>query len=236
MKNTQAPEKQFSDPRGAVDVHHIFRTIQGEGPYTGDRAIFIRLAGCNLQCPGCDTEYTGQRMLMLPGEIIKYIETNFPDYPKNGLIVVSGGEPFRQRIGPMLCALVATGYLVQIESNGVREPDEIAQHLIAENDVILVVSPKTSKISDVTKGLAHVFKYVLRDGDILESDGLPIHALEHPAVPYVARPRDNALVMINPYDEKDDELNRRHLAAAVASCNKHGYRLGIQLHKFINVE
>ena len=29
-------------------VHSVFKTIQGEGPYSGRVAVFIRLAGCNL--------------------------------------------------------------------------------------------------------------------------------------------------------------------------------------------
>ena len=51
--NTQEPEKIDRDRH--LDVHSIFHTIQGEGPYCGHPAVFIRLAGCNLQCPGCDT-------------------------------------------------------------------------------------------------------------------------------------------------------------------------------------
>jgi len=50
--NQQPIEKQFLHPKGDLEVHSIFLTIQGEGPFTGQRAVFVRLAGCNLQCPG----------------------------------------------------------------------------------------------------------------------------------------------------------------------------------------
>lgn len=33
-----------------LQVAETFRTIQGEGPHAGTPAIFLRLAGCNLQC------------------------------------------------------------------------------------------------------------------------------------------------------------------------------------------
>src|SRR3954467_9071958 len=42
----------------SLSIHSIFYTLQGEGPYSGCPAVFMRLAGCNLQCPGCDTDYT----------------------------------------------------------------------------------------------------------------------------------------------------------------------------------
>jgi organic radical activating enzyme len=36
-------------------VKEIFLSFQGEGLLTGERQIFIRLAGCNIRCPWCDT-------------------------------------------------------------------------------------------------------------------------------------------------------------------------------------
>ena len=41
----------------SLDVVEIFPTIQGEGPFSGMPAIFIRLGGCNLACDFCDTEF-----------------------------------------------------------------------------------------------------------------------------------------------------------------------------------
>lgn len=37
-------------------VGQIFNSIQGEGLYVGRRQVFIRFAGCNLDCIYCDTE------------------------------------------------------------------------------------------------------------------------------------------------------------------------------------
>lgn len=236
--NIQPIEKQFIDPEGVVEVHHLFRTIQGEGPFTGERAIFIRLAGCNLQCPGCDTEYTSQRTRMTPEQVCQDITFNHGDFPYGGLIVISGGEPTRQNIGPLCEELVNRGYMVQIESNGVRPPDPLTIDLVCEKRVTLVISPKTKKISDVSASIATCFKYVLRDGDINPVDGLPFRALEHAAAPMVARPPTGykGVIYINPYDEKDEAANARHLAATVQSCSKFGYRMGLQLHKIANLE
>lgn len=36
-------------------VHEVFMSVQGEGVFVGERQIFLRLAGCNIRCPWCDT-------------------------------------------------------------------------------------------------------------------------------------------------------------------------------------
>ncbi len=233
--NNQPIEKQFLDPDGVLEVHSIFRTIQGEGPFTGERAIFIRLAGCNLQCPGCDTEYTSQRTRMTPSQIAIEVISQLHD---RGLVVITGGEPTRQNIGPLCEELIECGYKVQIESNGVRAPDPLTWRLAFERKITLVVSPKTKAIHPLAAEAASCFKYVLRDGDIDPTDGLPTRALEHPAAPRIARPPTgyDGLIYINPYDEKDEAANARHLEATAQSCSKFGYRMGLQLHKYIKWE
>ena len=39
-------------------INEIFQTIQGEGVLTGVPAIFVRLQGCPVGCPWCDTRHT----------------------------------------------------------------------------------------------------------------------------------------------------------------------------------
>jgi len=44
-----------------LEVQDIFSTIQGEGPFAGKPAVFLRLAGCNLRCFFCDTDFESRR-------------------------------------------------------------------------------------------------------------------------------------------------------------------------------
>jgi 7-carboxy-7-deazaguanine synthase len=41
-------------------IHEIFTSIQGEGPWIGERHIFVRFAGCDIKCRYCDTPNIGQ--------------------------------------------------------------------------------------------------------------------------------------------------------------------------------
>lgn len=236
--NTQKPEPRSKGDGSSLDFHSMFFTLQGEGPYSGQRSIFVRLAGCNLQCPGCDTEYTEGREIVDTQWLLGAVETLSANHgAPQCLVVITGGEPLRQAIGPFVAGLLANGHRVQIESNGVFGPDPVLQGMIEERGwVMLVVSPKTKRIHPTSEALAGAFKYVLASNSVDPMDGLPIMALEHPASTGVARPRPGAPVYINPYDAQDEQLNDMNLKAAANSAMAHGYILGVQLHKLVGLE
>ena len=217
---------------GSIDVHSIFKTIQGEGPFCGERALFIRLYGCNLRCPGCDTEYTETRHNMTPAELVNGVSVL--EWPIGALIVLTGGEPFRQNVFPAIYALITAGWRVQVETNGVLAPPGI-EALDHFQKFSIVCSPKTSRISDEIMKRAMAFKYVLRDGEIAD-DGLPTIALGHPASPVVARPRPGAPVYVQPMDELDPMLNQANTRATIDSAMAHGHTLQIQIHKVLGLE
>ncbi|MCK4518130.1 7-carboxy-7-deazaguanine synthase QueE [Candidatus Babeliales bacterium] len=240
--NIQPIEKPFMHDKGGLDFHSIFFTLQGEGPFSGDRSIFIRLAGCNLQCPGCDTEYTEGRVLTMPSALVAQADAICHEHEMEGpLIVITGGEPMRQNLAPLICLLLERGHRVQLETNGVLPPTPELESLVITQQVTLVVSPKTWKINPTTAALASCFKYVLRCGDIDIHDGLPTKALGHkvPAARRgVARPPPEfyGTVYINPMDEQNAVHNKLNHDACAASALMHGHRMGVQLHKILNLE
>ena len=225
--NDQKPIAAVYRVDGAIDVHSIFKTIQGEGPFCGERALFIRLFGCNLRCPGCDTEYTASRTPMTPAELVNVVSAL--DWPHGALIVLTGGEPFRQNVFPAIYVLITAGWRVQVETNGVLAPPNIEQ-LDNFTKFSIVCSPKTSAIHPEIMKRACAFKYVLRSGEVAD-DGLPTVALGHKATPFVARPRPGARVYVQPMDEQDEALNKANTNVAIASAMDHGYTLQIQIHK-----
>lgn len=230
--NSQTPEKK--DYQSTLEVHSIFSTIQGEGPFCGRPAVFVRLAGCNLQCPGCDTEYTQNRERLNYGSILQNIEERLMSTSSNAnLIVISGGEPFRQNIAPFCDFLIENDFDVQIETNGSMQiPMELSQL------VTVVCSPKTAKLHPSALHRANAFKYVMKAGNVREEDGLPLQALDHRATPYIARPHKSfrGKIYLQPMDEQDVFKNFKNNRAVLDSAMKHNYTVQLQIHKLLNVE
>lgn len=235
--NQQSPEPVQRIPEGFLELHHLFPTIQGEGPFAGTPAIFVRLAGCNLQCPWCDTDYTSRRELVGPTQLVGRINCLLS--PAR-LVVITGGEPFRQNLGPLVRALAEDGYLVQIETNGTLYDPAFPYELAT-----VVCSPKTPKVHPKLVPHIAALKYVLDADHVDPSDGLPASTMG--ADWRVFRPGSDykGEVYVQPLDVSGNLVgswfvsepdNVRHTAAAVASAVKYGYRLCIQTHKLTGLE
>jgi organic radical activating enzyme len=259
--NEQPIEKRtnmFANKHENLDVQSIFYTIQGEGPFCGTPAVFIRLAGCNLQCPACDTDYTSQRRWISTDDIVTQVQhghmmrnlsliSEFPfeeclAYYK-GLVVITGGEPFRQEIDLLVLKLQQRlGCYVQVETNGTLPPPSISTLNTNVNErrgLYIVVSPKTGRVARLTAESACAYKYVMNADSVDWKDGLPMHVLDHKlGTLSVARPPEGykGLVYLQPQDDRDKEKNQRNLDACVESCMRHGYILQLQVHKLLGME
>jgi len=233
MNNIQPAEKQEHCSNGTLDVFKIFPTIQGEGPFAGERAIFVRLAGCNLACPLCDTDYTSHRNLISPKDLIQILKMH-SSMRREELIVITGGEPFRQNIATAIEMLLDAGFRVQIETNGT-----LFQELPYDNpNLTIVCSPKTGSVHRKLQPHIAAYKYVGKSDNISTVDGLPMTALDHTAVPKLARPHAGfeGTVYLQPADEQDAIKNEQNTKAIVDSVMRYGHRLCLQMHKQIGVE
>lgn len=119
-------------------VSEIYTSLQGEGPYTGEKQIFVRLAGCPLRCDYCDT----------PGSLIgkghprltvaKVLRDVLRERRLHGAQTVSitGGEPLAHVgfLEELLPALKAKKLRVYLETAGVH-PKNLSR-VIRDCDVI----------------------------------------------------------------------------------------------------
>lgn len=244
--NTQPKEKQDLK-KDTLDVVKVWKTIQGEGPFAGRPAIFIRLAGCNLQCKLCDTDYTSQRSKMTMEEVYKLVKT-VDD--KIDLIVITGGEPFRQNICGLLehfqrkdvHLFARHTFTFQIETNGTLplcEPDDepFMHSLCRMGTLHIVCSPKTPTLNPKLEKWITNYKYILDHKHVCPKDGLPTSVLGEAIRP--ARPQDGFLkhhVYVQPQDDGDTVKNASNLDAALKTCLQFKYTLSLQLHKQLGVE
>ncbi len=116
-------------------ISEIFSSLQGEGPWIGLPAVFIRLAGCvEPLCPWCDTSHalSGGRQMS-----VDRVMSKVGSYSMKR-VVITGGEPFLQwnsGLKNLHAALLAQAYEIQYETSGkVKIP--------VMKDALIVCSPK----------------------------------------------------------------------------------------------
>ena len=202
-----------------LKVHSIFETIQGEGPYSGHQAIFIRVSGCNLACKFCDTEFDNYKALEIQ-YILKKIQSFEQIKP---LIVITGGEPFRQNISSLCKLLIMHDFNVQVETNGTL-------YLDIPNEVELVCSPKISNnkynmIRDDVLKQAIAIKFLISS-----------NIINYSFISEVGQKKYDIPVYVQPMDEYNDTINQKNLILTQEIAKKHNAILSLQLHKILNIE
>jgi 7-carboxy-7-deazaguanine synthase len=214
-------------------VNDIYPCIQGEGCQTGVAMVLLRLHGCAVGCPWCDTKETwiveeSQRVesinealgtnarwiSMSAGEIASYIPEHHPG-PR--WVLVTGGEPAEQDLKPLVNALHSAGYKVALETSGTA-----LGHVNVRFDWICV-SPKIGmpggkQVLPEAVESADEIKYVVcTQKDINQLDTLlaefNLHGAEICLQPVSTSPKATQLCI--------DTVQRR------------GWRLSIQVHKYI---
>ena len=111
----------------------LYKSVQGESSFAGLPCIFVRLAGCNLRCAWCDSEYTftGGKPFTLD-EIEQQIKALAPCT----LVEFTGGEPMLQakELLPLMDRLLAQNFTLMIETSGERPLAEVpkAVHKIVD--------------------------------------------------------------------------------------------------------
>ena len=229
MRGTNPIRKQQLDGTGKLWVQEVFYTLQGEGPFCGYPAVFVRLAGCNLKCYWCDTAFESSAWEPELSELLGDIESKRPNFCK--LIVITGGEPFRQNISPLIRQLLNSGLAVQIETNGTLWVD-LPEH----PELTIVCSPKTSTLNNDIVKRNCIYKYVLAHGQTDPNDGLPIASTQNQTQPcIVARPPANAQIYVMPLDSFDVHKNKLNQDECVQVAQKYGYKMTLQMHKILNI-
>lgn len=206
----------MSDVSYPLAAQGVFRTVQGEGALLGVPMIFVRLAGCSVNCPGCDTDYRVQERVPVDSLVRRVMGDD------NGTrwVWVTGGEPTLYDLQPLCEKLHQYGYRVALATAGVTEGVPRGNSVESQGFDFVSVSPH--KVDETWK---------LRRGEQLNVvPGLNGLELEHLAGVDVT---GFSHKFITPcwYDRTD---RMEHVEACRAWVDAHaaqGWRLGIQAHK-----
>ncbi len=106
-------------PTNSLVLIELYQSVQGESSFAGLPCIFVRLAGCNLRCSWCDSEYTfsgGTRFSL------EEIEQKIAALAPIKLVEFTGGEPMLQEreLLPLMDRLLAQSYTLLLETSGER--------------------------------------------------------------------------------------------------------------------
>ena len=201
----------------SLPIHETFQqTIQGEGYWAGTPVDFIRLAGCPVQCPWCDTGYADggaslPRQMRTASELI--VELCSPR------VVISGGEPMMYSQLPDFVTMVEdTQRQVSIETSG-------AFWQPVPESTWVTLSPKTHvspryPVVESWWQRANEIKLVIATGS--ELDFYHYYLSRQTSIPVFLQPEWTNI--------------DRTLPLVLKLLQKYSYyRLSLQLHKYIGV-
>jgi len=218
-------------------INELFETIQGEGSFTGQPSIFIRLQGCPVACSWCDTKHTweiklddevsAEQMLNKENESDHWSALSVEDVlvviNQQGYqakhIVITGGEPCMADLTPLCAGLEAQGYSCQIETSGTFE-------VKTSKNCWVTVSPKVNM-----KGGYEILASAMKRANEIKHpiateqhvDDLKKLLAEHNVI--------NTQVYLQPISQKT-----RATELAIKTCIENDWRLSVQVHKYIGIE
>ena len=198
-----------------LPVLEIFKSVQGEGGLIGSPCVFIRLAGCNLTCPWCDTKDSWDNT---KGKIFT-IETILKSCIEYGqdLIVITGGEPcIHAGLDDLVRELKAEEFTVAIETNGT---------LPTPNADWIAVSPKPGNDYKIHKDCKpSEFKFV-----VTEELVIPKH------VEPLADVYEDICIYLQP-DGFNMQKSAKRAWLYVTNTEYQNILLGIQQHKVLKFD
>lgn len=214
-------------------VNEVFETIQGEGFYTGTPAVFIRMQGCDVGCPWCDTKHTWLVELsdectleqtLLPSsdqqrwahasakQLLGVLETYHARH-----VVITGGEPCFYDLSPLTTLLHDHGFFCQIETSGTYD-------VLVDSRSWVTVSPKIGM-----KGKREMQKQAMNRANEIKhpvARKSDIEALEQLLMDYPTQ----AMIALQPISQQS-----RATQLCIETCINRNWHLSIQLHKYIGI-
>jgi 7-carboxy-7-deazaguanine synthase len=218
-------------------INELFETIQGEGYFTGQPAIFLRLQGCPVGCSWCDTKHTWEvnnseqviatQMLNKNQESVQWanlsVEEILSVVAEQGYqakhLVITGGEPCMLDLTPLCLAFEQQGYSCQVETSGTFEVRVSTQCWVT-------ISPKIK----MKGGYPILSSAMQRANEIKHPIATEQHVDELKSL-LTEHKIEQTPVYLQPISQK-----KRATDLAIKTCIENNWRLSVQVHKYIGIE
>lgn len=223
-------------------VHSIFLSVDGEVNFMGQGSpsVFLRLQGCNLRCPWCDTKDSQDPEKcwqdLFPWEVRKALLKFFPRSLKGPKITITGGEPLLQEdeLHELLNLLFQFGVKISIETNGTKS---LRRFLVPKPnlDICLVVDWKPSSVLYDGSDSLNLAEYdQLRPWDWIKFPVASRVDYEE-ARDFIRHVTTKARLAISPILPQSQIQSVRELWGWMGDDGLCDVSLNIQLHKFVNL-
>lgn len=218
-------------------INELFETLQGEGSFTGQPSIFIRLQECPVGCSWCDTKHTWEVKpelkisitdLLAETEETEHWSALSPEdilniFKQQGFkanhVVITGGEPCMVDLVPLCTLLEDNGYSCQIETSGTFEIRTTAHCWVT-------VSPKVN----MKGGFPILASAMARANEIKHPVATEQHIDDLKSL-LTEFNVQNKQVYLQPISQK-----QRATELAIKACIDNNWRLSVQVHKYIGIE
>ena len=209
-------------------VNETFLSLQGEGYFTGTPAFFLRLSGCNLKCPFCDTQHQTYRE-MTEDEILQ-------EAVHSGMrhVVITGGEPALQLTQSLVDSLHRAGLFVQVETNGTLPLPEGIDWVTCSPKSPPPTSPRGGRLSYVNE-----LKVLFTGKKGKSPFGGDLEGLEDPdgIISPLLGEGSGVRLFLQPLDTGDAGQNRAILRSCIDYIMQHPrWRLSLQTHKLLGIK
>lgn len=217
-----------------IGVSEVFETFQGEAHFTGTPSVFLRLQGCNVGCPWCDTKHTWEvnREDEVSAAAMLAKDADLPTHarlPVNRVVeiaagyasrhvVITGGEPAYWPLWGLARALLDAGKSVQVETSGTEVID-------VPDGVWVTLSPKIGMPGGklvLPSAIARADEIKMPVGKPADIEKLDALLAEHPPV--------TRLIWLQPLS-----MSEKATALCMDVARERGWRVSVQTHKFLGV-
>ncbi len=218
-------------------INEVFETIQGEGAFTGQPSVFVRLQACPVACSWCDTKHTWEvdESLQIPAKDLSRKSQATPQWAAMTVdellalviergyqakhLVITGGEPCMVDLMPLTEGFEVQGYSCQVETSGTFAVQ------ISERSWV-TVSPKINM-----RGGYKVLASALERANEIKH---PVATQQH--VDELKHLLDEHQITDKPIYLQPISQKSRATQLAIKTCISNNWRLSVQVHKYLGIE